>query len=221
MKSGAFEVPSTWEIAEMFNPPTGIPDAEITALRADLTWMYKQGLLFNELQIPAEQFLLVPRQPAINTLLASFAREFVKVHPQRRELDAHQVVENRVSAVRLVALKEIYRAHLSDLPGPLASDFLVTLKLIPADEFCGFARSMNAIEYLSCDPPPSDCKAKMDRDLRVEPGRRFRSQDMYIELRALDYFSHDRSNSDERRASRLQLRKQAQDFVSGSRKSSI
>ena len=214
MKSGGLKIPSSREVAQMFNQQTGAMHAEIAALRADLKWMYVQGLLFKELPIEPELFLVSPKQPTVNKLLSNFEPDFVKVHPQERELEPSEVVDKAATAMRLVALKEIYHAHFCELPAPLARDFLVFQKLIQADEFCGFARSMADIGYLRCDPSLADCGGKVDRDLRLEPGRKFRSRDMYVELRALDYFSEDRLNP-ERRARRIQLKKKATEFVTG------
>jgi hypothetical protein len=70
---------------------------------------------------------------------------------------------------------------------------------------------MNTVGYIALDPTPQEMlDLKIPSHVVLEPGPVFRDQDMYLELRALDYFGEDAAN---RRSLRIGLRQRAEDFA--------
>ncbi len=101
------------------------------------------------------------------------------------------------------------------VPQQLLLEFLRSQKLIPdANEYYRFLRIMNRLHYIDfpeLSPVEEFSDSYRGKLLLVSPAQVFRYQDMYIELRGLDYFSERRSTLD-RHVRRLELRKNAEKF---------
>ena len=95
---------------------------------------------------------------------------------------------------------------------------MVEEQLIKEREFDNFILRMSRIGYVMLDGPTEDAehprRPRLDDDVLIAPGLVFRRQDMYIELRALDYFSNTSSDL-VRRERRKALRDSATRFFAG------
>ena len=75
---------------------------------------------------------------------------------------------------------------------------------------------MKDVKYIEIDPPTElISESARKRRFVLEPGQVFRAQDMYIELRCLDFFGG--LESANRWTHRLSLRKRVEQFVMKSR----
>lgn len=226
LKVGWLGVPSSEVIRKMLrfkkekvNARSKPADPHVWRLWNDLKWMDHEGLLFHEVHEPGYVRSFTPHplsQRVINDRINKFHPGFAWISPKRRCIVKAELVENVLTAARLIALKDLYYFNAGQVPQKLLLEFLKTQSLVSdADEFYRFLQIMRRIQYIGF----SDLRAEeqfsdslRDKHLLVEPGGVFRNQDMYLELRALDYFSQ-RGPSTKRRTLRKQLHERAKEFA--------
>ena len=242
-KSGRWLIPSTHKIAQRLRGGANKTDVQVDHLWQDLQWIIDRRLLFDERTHddprchPLEHH--APSQRNVYDRIRHFypgfnptdehAHQYEKHHRQRY-MDDREFVEKKVTAIRLIAFKDLYYITDSRVPQKLLFEFLSAEGLVDADEFFGeggFLSSMNRIRYIDF-PGLRRGEEFSDRHkndpLLVEPGIVFRAQDMYLELRALDHFhelktsdpftsAQEDSNFESRRKSRIELSEKAQRFI--------
>jgi len=226
LKGGSFDVPSSHKISKMLKigedkeEPKPV-DPRIDRLWNDLQWVNREGLLFREPQTGDLHYLrsFTPRALAphnVNIRIQNFHPGFELVTPKHRRIVTAVFVDRTTSAVRLVALKDLYYFSKGQLPQKLLLEFLQRQNLTTdANEYYRFLKVMHRIRYVAFpDLPPGEqfSDRHTDQHLLVEPAQVFRNQDMYLELRALDFFLERESPADPR-AQRKQLRKNAEAFM--------
>jgi hypothetical protein len=230
IKQGSLEVPSSQKISSMLDvADNGTPvHAHVDRLWRDLQWMDQEKLLFHEQQADDSKYRdsFAPRSLAahnVNRRIEHFHPGFVHDTPRHRRIVQTELLDQTISAVRLVALKALYYFQQWQVPQKLLLEFLQGQGLIPDDvnEYYRFITVMNRIGYIDfpdLSPGERFSDAYRNKHLLVSPAPLFRNQDMYVELRALDYFSEQRSKPDSSRARRLDLRNAAEGFAEVRRK---
>jgi hypothetical protein len=241
IKSGTWTVPSSQKISEMLEVHGKKPlDAQVDCLWRDLGWMIDAGLLLSE-HSPSDADYRKSFEPHsltqvnVNKRLQKLSPAFKQPteeeqpqqeqkHHRQRHMDEREIVEKRITAVRLVAFKDLYISNDQHVPQKLLLEFLSKQGLAASDEYYGeggFLPVMHRIKYLDFPGLPRNeefSDMHKDKPLLVVPGTVFRYQDMYLELRALDYFSEQRSDIDRRRTRRKELRKSAERFATERRR---
>lgn len=202
-KSGKWLIPGHRKIERMLKNIDNKPIPQVEQLWNDLQWIIEMKLLFDEsTQVDSRYHPLLHRglsQHQVSERIDEFSPAFNPTeehlrHDKKRYMDYREFVENKVTAVRLIAFKDLYHITDSRVPQKVLLEFFSVQGLIDADEFYGkggFLSIMNRIRYI--DFPglrrgEEFSDRHRDDPLRVEPGIVFRAQDMYVELRALDYF---------------------------------
>jgi len=225
LKGGSLDVPSSHKISKMLKiedkgeqKPI---DPCIDRLWSDLQWMNQEGILFHERQTDDLHYLrsFTPRMLAahnVNIRIQNFHPGFERITSVHRRLVTGVLVDRTISAVRLVALKDLYYFSKSQLPQKLLLEFLQGQNLTTdTNESYRFLKVMNRISYIAFpDLAPGEqfSDRHTNQHLLVEPGQIFRNQDMYLELRALDFFLERESAADPR-PRRKELRKNAETFM--------
>jgi hypothetical protein len=219
LQAGGLIVPSSSSISkqltvEQRGTDCRARDVRIQAVWEDLFWISQSGLLFHEPQYPKANFCRGLSQHNVNRRISQFRPGFELMNRRVRRLVRTDVVEKTGTAVRLAAFKDIYHFASSEVSQAILREFMGEEHLITDDDqYYGFLESMGAIHYLETYPigalrPP----LQRDRHFLVEPSDLFRGVDLYIELRALDYFSSTGGSPMQRHNRRLQLNANARDF---------
>jgi hypothetical protein len=189
-------------------------DPKVQCLWQDLKWMKEQELLFDEHKPDASAYCRPLSQHNVNVRFSRFRPGFRSVSRRQRHIVPPEFVERPSTAVRLIALKDLYYFNGLEVPHPLLFEFFLQQRLIPNEEqFYTFLTSLFTVNYILILPSPAWLPTgQSDRVALLEPSETFRNRDMYLELRALDFFSTEKC-SDVRQTRRLELHKAAEIFV--------
>jgi hypothetical protein len=190
-------------------------DPRARQIWSDMLWMHKGKLLFDERPVDESKYSLTLAVTNVNKRINSFRPGFKHNDQGERIIDPKEFVEKTISAARLVAWKDLYHCNNREVPQKLLFRFLRNRELAKDDgDFIRFLRTMDNIRYLDIDLPDVE-KSQLDlrKDFLIEPGLVLRDQDMYIELLALDYFSEQGADYDDRRSVRKNLLREAHDLV--------
>ena len=214
IKGGDLIVPGSQRIADELAARRG--GGRVAVLWADLWWMQEKKLLFDERPIAKSQYFRKLAQRNVNERMNKFKPGFEKITPKQRRLVIDDFVEQPATAIRLIALKDLYFfAHRNRrVPQRVFFEFLQAQNLITSeDEYYAFLLNMKGIKCVILDPDvPEFTERERSRFYWIQPGQIFRNQDMYVELRALDFFSASPGDR-QRRAKRLRLRDAADAFL--------
>ena len=218
LEAGTLQVPSTHDLSDQLGSADKSADERVKELWTDLAWMNEQRLLFKEKQYDKKEYFRHLTQPSVNSQIQKFRPGIAQIGDGHRyEIVPAEFVEKITTAIRLVTLKDLFRFTNGDLPQKLVFDFMANHARIIDDDrqlFDSFIQKMKYIGYISLDKPNPEFSDSDDR-VMLEPGPVFRCQDMYIELRALDYLSErglKRGASQVRQARRLELHKNVARF---------
>jgi hypothetical protein len=223
IEGGAFLVPSSHHISRLLairrakNVPEAV-DHLVQSLWQDLWWIGQQTF-FDERPPDPSDYWRSLAQHNVNARMQQFGPALAHGSRERR-INPKHFVEGTRAAVRLIALKELYRSNGCELPHPILWDFLQEQNLLPEDQFPAFLQSMSTMNYISVLPDLNWLpKTRTDITALIEPSSKFRNQDKYLELRALDYFSP-KVGDPIRRIRRLEVQRSAQEFL-GIRRSDL
>jgi hypothetical protein len=215
IERGDYRVPSSHKIAAQLalkrdQGGNRVPRSpSVLRLWDVLSWMNDKKLLFDARRLDKSQFIRELSQRNVNDRIKKFRPGFEMVSTRQRRIVPSEFVDQTATAIRLVALKDLYYFTHRRLEQKVLLQFLQQENLITGpDDYYVFLKTVKNIGYVEFDPPVSQV---VDEFFWLEPGQVFRHQDMYVELRALDFFS-ERSRRDGR-DERLQLRVKAAKFV--------
>jgi len=217
---GVFIAPSSQKIAKelkLEGGKSGMPvNPLIRELWNDLSRMNQTRLLLNETAHRDSEYFLGLAQHNVNRRMQRFRPGFVPASPgaKQRHMDTREFVERPKTAIRLTAMKDMYFYAGRDLPQKLLLGFLKSEALISdEDDFYTFLESMSVVRYVDLDPLTEPISERdRNRPFVIEPGPVFRAQDMYLELRSLDFFG--KPPSTDRWSRRLDMRRRAEQFAS-------
>jgi hypothetical protein len=226
IRRGGYKIPSSQKISRMLRirkvkGKRKAIDPRIHHLWVDLLWMHGQKLLFDEEQANESRYFLPLSSTNVNKRIKGFRPGFKQEKPRVRKIEPKEFVDKTMTAARLIALKDLYHFNHRGVSQKLLFRFLRSQDLIDdEDELIHFLKTMDNIEYIEIDlSDPEKVQLDIRNDFFLEPGQVFRNQDMYLELRALDYFSEQGSDNDDRRLLRRELLKDAKDFATKNHKS--
>src|SRR6266480_1919837 len=190
IKQGTYDVPSSQKISSMLEVRAGKPvNSQVDRLWRDLQWMDQEKLLFHEQQADDSKYRksFIPHSLAahnVNRRVENFHPGFVHVTAKHRRIVPTEFVDRTISAVRLVALKDLYYFHQWQVPQKLLLEFLRSQGLIPdVDEYYRFITVMNRIGYIDfpdLSPGEHFSDTHRNKHLLVTPAQVFRNQDMYV-----------------------------------------
>jgi hypothetical protein len=218
---GDMRIPSGQTISKMLGTPTGKGtgrkavrhiDGRTLQIWLDMLWLHKEKLVFDEKAVDESEYWVTLTSTNVNKRINAFRPGFKYVSPKVRIIDPKVLVEKTITAARLVAWKDLYHSNHREVPQKLLFRFLRHRELIKDDsDFVRFLETMEHIKYLDMDVPDAE-KTQVDlhKDFLVEPGQVLRDQDMYIELRALDYLSEQGADHTDRTSLRKQMLREAQ-----------
>jgi len=187
-----------------------VAEPAVQSLWEDLKWVSDSRLSLREIERAESDYFCDIGAATINTKLNQLTPYIVKAGKKKRHIDTDKLVERPPNALRLVAFKDAYFV-CRDIPHDLVCKLFLEVSLVRDElDFYTFVVSMLSVDYLTADPP---APTNFDSDIQtrrfvLEPGPAFRSQDLYLELRALDEFPK------RNREMRLRLNGRIREFVS-------
>jgi hypothetical protein len=196
-------------------------DRQTRQIWSDMLWMHKEKLVFDEKPVDESLYWLALSATNVNKRIKGFRPGFKHLNPRERIIDPKEFVEKTITAARLVAWKDLYHCNNREVPQKLLFRFFRNRELAKDEsDFTRFLKTMDNIRYLDLEVTDTE-KSQLDlrRDFLVEPGQVFRDQDMYIELRALDYFSEQGADHADRKSVRKGLLREAEDLATKGSKS--
>jgi hypothetical protein len=245
-RSGNWAIPSSHKIALMLNGTDNKPNAQVEHLWSDLQSIIDGKFLFDERTHHEKRYhpLLhhALTQRNVNERIRNFypafnpSEEHAKEaqqhekHHRQRYMESREFVDKKITAIRLIAFKDLYYMTDSRVTLRLAFETLNAQGFANADEYFGeggFLSIMHRIRYIDfpgLQRGEEFSERHKNDPLYVEPGTVFRAQDMYLELRALDHFhelnipdqataSRERSNLVSRLRARTRLRENVRRFI--------
>jgi hypothetical protein len=217
-KKKAGRVPSIQKISELLKGGDKPINPRIGLLWEDLLWLKENELLLSEHEPEA----FVPRSLAshnVNSRIKNFVPGFKVTHSGWREILPSKIVDTPLTAVRLIALKDLHHFCQLQVPQKMLLEFLLKENLIPdAGDYYTFVEVVTRIKYVDVDLLIGEQFSQHDWDkhFHVGPSEIFAKQDMYLELRAMDYFPEQTPQN--RQMCRMELRRRAEKLAGDKRR---